>query len=80
MIFTKSEQFVPKYTIYHPATVRRGHSSRRIFKNKKNVRTDGPDKKYFGRMYNTSSFSTRWICFYIQEINILTRTPRSMTK
>ena len=31
-------------------------------------------------MYNTSSFSTRWICFYIQEINILTRTPRSMTK
>ena len=63
-----------------PATVRRGHSSRRIFKNKKNVRTDGPDKKYFGRMYITSSFSTRWICFYIQEISILTRNPRSMTK
>ena len=31
-------------------------------------------------MYNTSSFSTRWICFYIQEINILTRNPLSMTK
>ena len=63
-----------------PATVHRRHSSRRIFKNKKNVRTDEPDKKYFGRMYNTSSFSMRRICFYIQKINILTRNPRSMTK
>lgn len=79
-IFTESEQFVPKYTIYYPATVHRRHSSRRIFKNKKNVRTDEPDKKYFGRMYNTSSFSTRWICFYIQEINILTRTPPQYDK
>lgn len=63
-----------------PATVHRRHSSRRIFKNKKNVRTDEPDKKYFGRMYNTSSFSTRWICFYIQEINILTRNPPQYDK
>ena len=47
---------------------------------KKNVRTDEPDKKYFGRMYNTSSFSTRWICFYIQEINILTRNPPQYDK
>ena len=80
MIFTEVQPFILKCTIYHPAAVHRGHSSRRIFKNKKNVRTDNPDKKYFGRMYNTSSFSTRWIYFYIQEMNILTRTPRSMTK
>lgn len=80
VIFTGGEQFVPKRTICHPIPVHRRHSSRRIFKNKKNVRTDEPDKKYFGRMYNTSSFSTRWICFYIQEINILTRNPPQYDK